>query len=141
MLVKIPAVGYVRCSTDMQADTSPEQQRRIISQWAESNQYEIIRWYEDAGKSGTSFDKRTSFLMLKHDAESRRDFKAVIVLDESRWGRAGAKESIYYKRYFEKINVEIKLVRTIASTGNEVIDTMLEAFEGGLSREESKKEI
>ena len=133
------AAGYIRCSTDMQADTSPEQQKRIISQWAESNNYEIIRWYEDAGRSGTSFDKRTSFLLLKNDAEKHRDFSAVIVLDESRWGRAGAKESIYYKRYFEKLNVEIKLVRTIASTGNEVIDTMLEAFEGGLSREESKK--
>lgn len=133
------AVGYIRCSTDKQADTSPEQQKRIIGQWAELNNYEILRWYEDAGKSGTSFEKRNAFLSLKKDAENRRDFQAVIVLDESRWGRAGAKESIFYKMYFEKLNVEIKLVRTIASTGNEVIDTMLEAFEGGLSREESKK--
>ena len=133
------AVGYIRCSTDKQADTSPEQQKRIVSQWAELNNYEILRWYEDAGKSGTSFEKRNAFLSLKKDAENRRDFQAVIVLDESRWGRAGAKESIFYKMYFEKLNVEVRLVRTIASTGNEVIDTMLEAFEGGLSREESKK--
>ena len=133
------SVGYIRCSTDMQADTSPEQQKRIIGQWAEVNNYEILRWYEDAGKSGTSFEKRNAFLTLKKDAENRRDFQAVLVLDESRWGRAGAKESIFYKMYFEKLNVEIRLVRTIASTGNEVIDTMLEAFEGGLSREESKK--
>jgi len=134
------AVGYVRCSTDMQADTSPEQQKRIISEWAINNNYDVLRWYEDAGKSGTSFDKRPAFVQLKQDAQNRRDFQSIIVLDESRWGRAGAKESIFYKMYFEKLaNVEVRLVRTIASTGNEVIDTMLEAFEGGLSREESKK--
>jgi site-specific DNA recombinase len=134
------AVGYIRCSTDMQADTSPEQQKRIINEWALNNNLDIVRWYEDAGKSGTSFDKRPAFMQLKRDAQDRRDFQSIIALDESRWGRAGAKESIFYKMYFEKIaNIEVRLVRTIASTGNEVIDTMLEAFEGGLSREESKK--
>jgi DNA invertase Pin-like site-specific DNA recombinase len=62
------------------------------------------------------------------------------VLDESRWGRAGASDSIYYKALFRKTaNVDVVMVRTIANTGNATFDTMLNAFEGGLSQEESKK--
>ena len=108
----------------MQADTSPEQQKRIISEWAINNSYDIVRWYEDAGKSGTSFDKRPAFVQLKHDAHNRRDFQSIIVLDESRWGRAGAKESIFYKMYFEKLaNVEVRLVRGSPFEGGKVLAT------------------
>ena len=140
MVVKIPAVGYVRCSTDMQAETSPEQQRDLISEWAAVHGYSIIEWFEDVGKSGTSYEKRPAFLRLKKVVEGKPKFRAVLVLDESRWGRAGASDSIYYKALFRKTaNVDVVMVRTIANTGNPTFDTMLNAFEGGLSQEESKK--
>ena len=45
------AVGYVRCSTDMQ-DDSIEQQRNAIEFWATANNVRIIEWFEDEGKSG-----------------------------------------------------------------------------------------
>ncbi len=134
------AVGYVRCSTDMQAETSPEQQKQLILDWAGKNGFHLVEWFIDVGKSGTSFEKRPEFVRLRSRVETKPNFQTVIVLDESRWGRAGANDSIYYKTHFKKTaNVEVIMVRTIANTGNQTFDTMLGAFEGGLSQEESKK--
>ena len=134
------AVGYIRCSTDMQAETSPEQQKALILEYAEKNGYWVSDWFVDIGKSGTSFDKRPAFARLKSAVESRPNFTHVIVLDESRWGRAGADEGIYYKMHFKKTSgVEVVIARTIARTGNQAVDSMLGAFESGLSQEESVK--
>ena len=77
----IPAVGYVRCSTDMQAETSPEQQRQLISDWAVKNGHEVVEWFEDIGKSGTSFEKRPAFVRLRQAIESKPKFRVVLVLD------------------------------------------------------------
>ena len=52
----IPAVGYVRMSSDRQ-EASPAQQRTEIENLADG-QYEIVGWYEDLGISGAEFDKR-----------------------------------------------------------------------------------
>jgi len=126
------AVGYVRCSTDMQAETSPDQQKELILEWAHKNGYHVGEWFVDIGKSGTSFEKRPEFARLKARVEAKPGFQAVIVLDESRWGRAGASDSIYFRTHFKKTaNIDVLMVRTIANTGNATFDTMLNAFEGG----------
>jgi site-specific DNA recombinase len=138
--VKRIAVGYIRCSTDMQAETSPDQQKNLILEYAEKNGYWVSDWFVDIGKSGTSFDKRPAFARLKAAVESHPEFSDVLVLDESRWGRAGADEGTYYKMHFKKTaNVGVVVVRTIARTGNAAVDSMLGAFESGLSQEESVK--
>ncbi|MBI3786918.1 MAG: recombinase family protein [Ignavibacteriales bacterium] len=134
------AVGYVRCSTNAQADTSPDQQKKLILEWAEKHGYKLDEWFVDIGKSGTNFEKRPEFRKLLDRINSKPTFHVVIALDESRWGRAGANDSIYFKTHFKKVaNVDVLMVRTIANTGNPTFDTMLGAFEGGLSQEESKK--
>ena len=46
MIEKKKAVGYVRCSTEMQED-SPEQQKIEIEKFALKSGYEIIEWFED----------------------------------------------------------------------------------------------
>src|SRR3989339_6419 len=89
------AVAYIRCSTDMQAETSPEQQKEIINDWAIKHHFSIIDWYNDVGKSGTSFEKRPEFNRLLSTVRSKPAFSTVIVLDETRWGRAGADDSNY----------------------------------------------
>ena len=135
----ILAALYIRCSTEMQGETSPEQQRQLAEKYALENNYEIIVSFEDIGKSGISFEKRPGFSSLLKAVQSNPPFEAVLVLDESRWGRAGASSSIYYKELFKRTgNVDVVMVRTIAKTGNATFDTMLNAFEGGLSHEESR---
>lgn len=46
-------------------------------------------------------------------------------LDESRWSRAGGIESNYWKGHFKKYGVMVHIVNSIAKTGNEAVDGML----------------
>ena len=48
----VPAVGYIRMSTDRQ-ENSPERQRAEINKLAERQGYRIVKWYEDHGLTGT----------------------------------------------------------------------------------------
>jgi hypothetical protein len=50
----IPAVAYVRMSSDKQ-EASPKQQREAIEQMADGK-YRIVRWYQDEGISGSADD-------------------------------------------------------------------------------------
>lgn len=55
------AIGYIRVSTEQQADegVSLEAQKGKIAAWCELNDYELVGIYEDAGISGKSMIKRT----------------------------------------------------------------------------------
>ena len=47
------AVAYVRISSAKQIDNeSPETQKETIRKYAESNNLEIIAWFEDIARSG-----------------------------------------------------------------------------------------
>lgn len=81
----IPAAGYVRMSTDQQED-SPERQRSEIIEIADRNGYEIIRWYEDHGLTGTKSKNRPQFQQMLKDAPSG-DFSAVLMHEQSRFSR------------------------------------------------------
>ena len=76
----ILAALYIRCSTDMQAETSPEQQRQLAEKYALENNYKIIVSFEDIGKSGISFEKRPGFNSLLKAVQSNPPFQAVLVL-------------------------------------------------------------
>ena len=55
-----PAVGYIRMSTDQQQD-SPERQRRDIESMAERSNFNVIKWYEDHGQTGTESSSGRNF--------------------------------------------------------------------------------
>lgn len=54
------AIGYIRVSTEQQADEgiSLAAQRAKITAWCELNDYELVEIYEDAGISGKTIEKR-----------------------------------------------------------------------------------
>lgn len=132
------AVGYVRCSTEMQED-SPEQQKREILAFAEQHGYVINDWFEDFGKSGTTFSGRPEFLRLSRQVDHKPKFSAVICYDESRWGRAiDAEENTYWRVYFRQRGVDVVLVKTSVDQKNEFAP-MLAAFEGVQASQYSKK--
>ena len=137
MIEKKKAVGYVRCSTEMQED-SPEQQRKEIEKFAVRSGYTIIEWFEDFGESGTTF-QRPEFQRLLRRVESGADFNAVIIYDESRWGRAiDAEENTYWRVHFRRFNIEVVLVKTSIDPNHEFAP-MLNAFEGVQASQYSKK--
>jgi site-specific DNA recombinase len=132
------AVGYVRCSTEMQED-SPEQQKREILEFARKNGFDLIDWFVDFGKSGTTFDQRESFQALRKSVENGHTFGTVICYDESRWGRAiDSEENTYWRFHFRKFGVNVILVKTSIDPEHEFAP-MLKAFEGVQASQYSKK--
>src|SRR5260370_2517224 len=94
----VRAAQYVRMSTEHQK-YSTENQADIIAQYAERRGFEVVRTYEDSGKSGLRLDGRQSLQQLIFDVRSgAADFKAILVYDISRWGRfQDADESAHYE--------------------------------------------
>lgn len=133
------AVGYVRCSTDMQ-DDSIDQQKRAIETWAIANEYKVIEWFEDEGKSGTSFEKRSEFMRLVHRAENSPNFEHILVYDESRWGRAGnPRTSTYWKIHFERHGAKVKIINSQSKNENDIGSFVTEVVECAEASEYSKK--
>ena len=138
MSLQIPAVGYVRCSTEQQED-SPEQQKKAILEFATKNGFDILEWFTDFGKSGTNFDQRLEFQRLRQIVEGKPPFQAVICYDESRWGRPiDPDESTYWSFYFRQRGVEVVLVKTSIDPKNEFAP-MMKSFEVIQASQYSKK--
>jgi site-specific DNA recombinase len=134
----VPAVGYVRCSTENQED-SPDQQKKEIIAFADKKGYEIVEWFVDFGKSGTTFDQRPEFQRLRSAVDHGPTFRAVICYDESRWGRAiDSNENTYWRVYFDKRRVKLLLVKTAIDPMHEYAP-MMQSFEGIMASQFSKK--
>jgi DNA invertase Pin-like site-specific DNA recombinase len=83
----IPAVEYVRMSTDMQI-FSIDAQQKVIAEFAREHGYEVLRTYADPGQSGLGLRGRKALRTLLSDVlKPQRDFSAILIRDVSRWGR------------------------------------------------------
>jgi DNA invertase Pin-like site-specific DNA recombinase len=127
---KIPAVGYVRASTDQQ-EYSTIRQRREILEFGEKEGYEVVDWYEDDGYSGTRFETRPGFMsMVERIEKGPVPFCAVIVTTESRWGRGiRRRDNSGYKWLFERKGIDVVVINTNARTGLAVSDDVIESLE------------
>lgn len=92
------AAQYLRMSTDHQR-YSLGNQRAYIASFAKSRGIEIVRTYEDAGKSGVSVDRRPGLQRLLSEVLSgKAPFSTILVFDVSRWGRfQDADEAAHYE--------------------------------------------
>ena len=133
------AVGYLRCSTDLQ-DDSVEQQRKAIQQWAAENDFQVIDWYEDEGKSGTSFEKRPAFNRMMRRVESGVNFHYILVYDESRWGRPNnPRENTYWKVHAERYGIRVRVINSGSKNENDIGSFVTEVVESAEASEYSKK--
>jgi DNA invertase Pin-like site-specific DNA recombinase len=83
----VPAAQYLRMSTEHQQYSLVNQAAKI-SEYAADAGFQIIKTYEDSGRSGLVFRRRPGLLALLSDVVSNaRRFRAVLVYDVSRWGR------------------------------------------------------
>ncbi len=81
------AAEYLRVSTDLQ-QYSVTNQHAAIADYAAQYNYEIVKTYLDAAKSGLDIKGRPGLQSLIDDVlNGGVDFQAVIVFDVSRWGR------------------------------------------------------
>ena len=140
----VRAAQYVRMSTEHQK-YSTENQAEIIAEYAARRGFEIVRTYEDAGKSGLRLDGRLSLQRLIADVRSgSADFEAVLVYDVSRWGRfQDADESAYYEFLCREAGIKVhycaEQFENDGSLSATIIKSMKRAMAGEYSRELSAK--
>ncbi len=95
---------YIRVSTHMQDELSPDAQKRLLLEYATQNHIIISPeyMYEDSGISGRRADKRPQFLRMIADAKSAaHPFDVILVWKFSRFAR-NQEESIVYKSLLNK---------------------------------------
>jgi hypothetical protein len=90
----VPAVFYVRMSSDKQ-DASPEQQRAELIKLAARDCFHVVGEYRDDAISGDRTDKRDAFQQMIRDAAAGK-FKAILCWDQDRFGRF---DSLYCGRF------------------------------------------
>lgn len=87
------AVGYIRVSTDMQAELgySLENQGYEIKNYVESKHMTLVHIYqEEKGASGKNIEGRPQFQQMLSDIAKNRDIDYVVVYNMSRFARNAA---------------------------------------------------
>lgn len=109
MKVKKTAALYIRVSTDMQEELSPDAQKRLLIEYAKKNDFTIPKEYIfiEGGISGRKADKRPEFQKMISMAKSKEHpFDAILVWKFSRFAR-NQEESILYKSLLKKSDVDV----------------------------------
>lgn len=137
----IPAVVYLRMSSDDQTVSIERQEREIRS----IPGYRVIRTYRDEGKSGSKDqEKRTDFQRLLIDSD-RGDFQAILVYNASRFARLDSIDGAYAKQTLRTNGVYLhtKCEGKIdwATTEGRMFDFMLSEQNHAYSRSLSKDSI
>jgi len=114
------AVAYYRHSAQDRQENSIAIQQDQVRPWAESRSGEIIHECMDPGKSGLTAEGRPGFQdMMENWVKKRNDFKYILCLDVSRWGR------------FQDLDLSAQYSAECRKYGKEVIYTKL-----GMPRED-----
>jgi len=140
----VRAAQYVRMSTEHQK-YSTENQADIIARYAAERGFEIVRTYEDAGRSGLRLDGRPSLQQLIADVGSgAANYSAILVYDVSRWGRfQDADEPAHYEFLCRVSGIAVhycaEQFENDGSMGATLIKSLKRAMAGEYSRELSVK--
>ena len=104
---------YMRCSTDMQEMSIPDQ-RKLLKKYCLEKGYEVVEEFRDEGISGTTFEKRPGAMRLFQKVQTgHHDFSRLVILNESRFGRVpNTKESIHYEFILEKAGVFVEYAQS-----------------------------
>lgn len=137
------AVGYCRFSSENQSDGfSIEAQKKAIEEFATKEGYELLRFYVDEAKTGTTTEGRTSFLEMLSDSK-KGEFQIVIVHKLDRFARNRVDSAVSKKVLKDNgvrlISVLEKLDDSPESIILEsVLEGMNEYYSQNLSRETKK---
>lgn len=137
---KVKAAAYVRMSTEHQK-YSPENQMAAINEYAEKNNYEIIEIYTDGGKSGLNIAGRASLQRMLDDVQNhRKPYKAILVLDVTRWGRfQDADESAHYEFICKKAGVRVQYCAEQFANDDSPVSTIVKSVKRTMAAEYSRE--
>ncbi|WP_155305090.1 recombinase family protein [Desulfosarcina widdelii] len=136
----VPAVQYVRMSTEHQK-YSTENQSDTILNYAQQHGMKIIRTYADDGKSGLRIDGRDALKLLITDVESgQADFEVILVYDISRWGRfQDADESAYYEYICKRAGIRVIYCAEQFENDGSPISTIVKGVKRAMAGEYSRE--
>jgi DNA invertase Pin-like site-specific DNA recombinase len=140
----IPAVAYVRMSTEHQQYSTANQFDRI-QEYATRRNMQLIHTYADEGKSGLNVRGRESLQRMIDDVTSgRAEFRAILAYDVSRWGRfQDADESGYYEYICKRAGISVhycaEQFENDGSPTSNIIKSVKRSMAGEYSRELSNK--
>ncbi|MCI8481880.1 MAG: recombinase family protein, partial [Clostridia bacterium] len=99
------AYGYCRYSSDLQNETSIEQQKGELEEYARKNGIVITKYYIDEAKSGTK-NNRESFQDMISDACKFKKVEAILVWKTDRFAR-NAMDSLMYRNQLAKHGIKL----------------------------------
>lgn len=131
---------YVRMSTDDQ-EYSPANQRAAIRHYARDHGMRVVRSYEDAGKSGLVLERREALQRLLADVQSgSAPYRAVLVLDVSRWGRfQNADEAAFYEYLCLRHGVRVIYVAEPFSDEGTPVSALVKSLKRSMAAEYSRE--
>lgn len=137
---KTPAAMYIRMSTEHQK-YSPQNQAAAIQEYANRNGYEIIKTYNDEGKSGLNLAGRNSLQQMLNDVQNENaKFKAILVLDITRWGRfQDADESAYYEYICKRAGIHVKYCNEQFDNDGSPVSTIIKGVKRTMAAEYSRE--
>lgn len=124
---------------------STENQLDVIRRYAAARGLEILRVFEDSGRSGLRLDGREAIQNLMTEVLSgRADFSAILVYDVSRWGRfQDADEGAYHEHVCSRAGIRVhycgEQFENDGSIGSNLLKTVKRVMAGEYSRELSVK--
>lgn len=105
MAKTVQAAAYLRRSTKAQ-ESSIDDQRRAVREFAQKAGYSIVQEYVDDGISGDDTENRCDFQRMRDDAQTRR-FNVVVCWDQERFGRFDLIEAGYWIKPFRDAGVRL----------------------------------
>lgn len=139
------AVIYKRVSTDEQAEDghhSLDAQERLCKEFAKKEGYNIVRVFEDAGKSATTMNRPALKDMISF-IEGSREIEAVLVQDTDRMAR-NTSDHFTIKALLKKFNsklISVSQPQIDDSAEGEMIDTFLAGMNTFQSRITARKTL
>lgn len=138
----IRAAQYLRMSTESQRYSLVNQAAAIAS-FALQEGYEVVATYEDAGKSGVTFEKREGLKALLSDVVTgAAEYTVILVLDVSRWGRfQDPDQAAFHEFTCRAAGVDVKYVGEQFDYGpsGSIMKQLKRVMAGEYSRELSAK--
>ena len=134
------AAAYVRASTDHQ-QYSIENQLQAITDYALAHDFQVVRTYSDAGRSGLTVHGRDALQQLVADVEGRRaDFDLILVYDVSRWGRfQNVDESAFFEFICKKAGVAIEYCAEGFQNDGSIVAAITKVLKRAMAAEYSRE--
>jgi DNA invertase Pin-like site-specific DNA recombinase len=143
----IRAAQYVRAAQSIRTSTerqpsSIESQIAVIHDYAKQHGFVIVKTYIDKGKSGSHIEERDAMKRLLEDVHSdQAEFQAILVQDNSRWGRfQDPEESTHYEDICRRSGIQVIYCAEQSEKDGSTISTTIEGIRRVMAGESHRED-